>query len=317
MLLSLRKNFLALGAACLLVVVVALISSWVTSRGPKPELLQLRAKIGLLNLHDPSTLDPLLEEILKADGNRRKLIETALVEGLRTHRDPRVRSGCAHFLRQRTEKTVAALCAALENDPDPKVRASAALALGDAGGEQQVALLWRAVQDNKDGSGALGRVGVAAVRAIGEIGGEAAVGFLMRLWHDATLPEASKGIVVMAMGYTGDLRCLEAMQEALWSPESGHDLRVYASSALVQTLATSGSPTKHALLRPTFLRCLTDQVRYVRMDGVVGLEGCGEPEDIPRLQELLGREGRADDQPTIRCAIQQIEERSRRVEKTP
>jgi len=303
-----RRWFLIVGIV-LVAALLAMAVAWIPACTIGSERSADREMVGRLRWSELATCESLLAEMRAMDDHRRKLIEAELVRGLRTHRNPDVRAACAYCLKRKAPGVITACLSAIESDPDPRVRINAAFALGELGGQAELAALSRAVQRNRSSSGSLADPAVAAVRAIGRIGGRTAAQMLLDLWHDATLPRATSGIVVAAMGDTGDLRCLEVVEAVLRSPESGEQLRSYAAWGLLKLQVPPDSPVRDRVLRPLFLRCIRDSAQDVRLSGIMGLAGSGRREDIPQLQELLRKETQPMSRQAIEAAIQEIQHR--------
>jgi HEAT repeat protein len=248
----------------------------------------------MLQRPEGQALAAVFGRIEKSDETQIGIFLKKLCEHLVSDRDPNVRKGCAFCLTRFGQRGVGTLVRALHGDPDRDVRECAAYALGAVGDETVLPELYRAIMDDKDRNGHLGKIGMMSVGSLGRIGGQRAIEYLTVLWRDETIPRDLKVVVLSSVGSAGHPDGLRVIREALPMRED-EGMRETATYSLAAIGSANQEDSRVATeVRRLLRELLRDSNPKVRRNAAYGLAWVGEAEDIPRLQSLAATDDYRD-----------------------
>lgn len=210
--------------------------------------------------------------------------------------DPRVRASAAVALGRVGCESAAALRQALAPgaEPDPRVRAAAAAALGEGQDPEAIPTLTRLLDAAREADPF---VRAAAANALGQVGDASAVNGLSRVLTPAVEPEqAVRGSVANALGRIGHRSAVPALSAVL-RPGAEPDAVVRASAARALGLVSDRTAVE------ALLGVLADGPEldaFVQEAAVGALGAIGDPAALPALTRLV--ESASTAEPDLRAS---------------
>ncbi len=177
----------------------------------------------VLLLGDPKWGDSAGREVYarlrKANNDPQSEIAKALLETWKATDEKtvkRLRGYCFQELRAiKSQEVVKALCLELlEGGGTQRARELVAISLGDIGSVTALPTLQAAIVADKGEPGTGRPIARACIYALGNMG-EESFPALMKIWHDETLREGCKDMVLISMGRTQDKKFTPTLLEAL------------------------------------------------------------------------------------------------------